>query len=337
VLFGVDPLDHSVTEALHALGMQVQAGIPLVRSLTSCGQMCRLASARAAFTEAAQGADAGKSFDQILASLGGVLSYTERTILAAGWEAGRAEEAIGLVVEQRQLMYRTRREMRTHMLLPAVTFTAACIIAPLPRLFLGGTMREYLFSSLGPLVGAAAVLLIVRVAGRWRQRRHAGHLGDRPPAAGMVDRLGLALPVWGLVERRRNQSEFGLLMGNLLSAGISLIDALRLAAIALPNGVYRQQIAVCREAVIAGGTLSEALSTAGRWPPTWIASLEVGEVSGELDTALRRLGEQAHEGYVRAVRALGTWLPRLIYALVSLYIIYLIFQLWGGVLQATGI
>jgi len=56
----------------------------------------------------------------------------------------------------------------------------------------------------------------------------------------------------------------------------------------------------------------------------------VGEKSGNLDETLKHYALQAREDYVRAVEAFGEWLPRVLYAIVCLYVIYNIFKLAAG-------
>ncbi len=153
-----------------------------------------------------------------------------------------------------------------------------------------------------------------------------------PPPTTPFDYLGLAIPVYAMVQKWRNRSEFALLMSNLLGAGLGMIKSLEICARALPNGVFRKSVLKCRKRIEKEGlSMAECFSgDRALWPAEWIAAMEVAYESGEEDTILRRLGTAARESYVRAVKAAGVVFARLMYLAVSLYIVYQIIQLAKG-------
>jgi type II secretory pathway component PulF len=77
--------------------------------------------------------------------------------------------------------------------------------------------------------------------------------------------------------------------------------------------------------------VSAALQSTGVFPPVVIQFWATGEQSGRLDEMLDRLARQAEERWQQSLDHLTDWLPRIAYALVSLYIIYQISQLLAPV------
>ena len=299
----VDPIDPSVTEALRGVGLQLHAGVQLDKALRLAGDVARTDETRAAFADAVRRAQAGESFDKILAALASVLSPGERAVLNAGWEAGRVDPALEQVIGRREVMYETRKQVRSQLVMPAMMLLGAAFIAPLPGMLLGRTgLLMYLFMALTP-VGLAVLLF------RWA--KSAGYI----PGA-----------------RQKNLSDFGLLMSNLLGAGVRLLDALPMTAAALPEGEYRDAVNEAHRRVTSGQPLSEAMRS-GPWPEEWLSAITVGEVGGNEDVVLGRLGESARLDYLDAVRAWGKWMPKAVYAVVALYIAVQVIRMWASVMS----
>src|SRR5438045_3946421 len=98
----IDPLDHSVTEALRAWRVQHSAGIDVMQSLNQCAQLCRDDIARTAFQNAAQRATSGEGHAGMLDALRPALNEAERAVINAGWQSGRVESVLDAVVTQRE-------------------------------------------------------------------------------------------------------------------------------------------------------------------------------------------------------------------------------------------
>jgi type II secretory pathway component PulF len=324
-----DPLDPSGTEALDALGTQLAAGVPLLRAFEAAAGFCKRSPAgRRGFLEAKNAAERGEPFEKILERLSGVLSYPDRAVLAAGWHGGRIDWAMRTVVEHRRTLWKARRRIRGQLILPAGALLIACFVFPLPGLVRGGSIAGYLAQALTPLAIAIGAFVLIRRMQRARAREWARRPADAPPPPPTgFDRLLLAVPVVRGVERWRNLSAFGSVVSTLLEAGVGILDALHTALPAMPNGVYRKEVDRCRAKVREGRPLSEGLQSGSLWPPEWVQGIEVGEESGNLDDVLSRLAGQARERYVEAVEAAGAWVPRILYALVAIFIIYQIFRI----------
>ena len=73
----IDPLDHSVTEALRAWRVQHSAGIDVTQTLTQCAQLCHDDVARRAFQNAAQRATGGEGHTGMLDALRPALNEAE--------------------------------------------------------------------------------------------------------------------------------------------------------------------------------------------------------------------------------------------------------------------
>lgn len=327
-----DPLDHSVTEALRAFRVQHSAGVAVARSMETCATVCTLPAGRDCFLDASMRADKGDSIESMMSALSPVLSEAERAIIAAGWNGGRIEAVLDSVVSQRELWEQARRRIKSQMILPFVVLFMAAFIAPLPSFIAGNSsMIEYLLSVAAP-IGIGYFLWRLIQKALWSRKADSAFAGPNAPPAPPtnLDRYKLELPVVRNVERNRCLAEFASVLSNLIAAGVNITAALETCARAADNGIYRQAISRCAAVTKSGNLLTTSLTPADIWPPEFVNAVDVGEKTGKLDEVLARYADSARESYVRAVQTFAEWLPKLIYGVVALFVIYNIFKLALG-------
>ncbi|HYG78346.1 MAG TPA: type II secretion system F family protein [Planctomycetota bacterium] len=311
----IDPLDHSVTEALRTWRVQHNAGISVSDALDGCATICADPAGRSCFQQAAVRASSGDGIGGMMDCLKPALCESERAVIVAGWQSGRVEAVLDSVVAQRELWYAARQKIRAKMALPVIVLLIASFVAPLPA-FIGGNsgVGGYIASALLPLAVAYAL---------WRLLERT--LAARNPAN---DRLLLKLPIVSGVEINRSLSEFASTLSVLLGAGISISNALEICARSASNSIYREGIKGFAERVTKGGVpLSSVMRSGPLWPQQIIHMIEVGEKSGNLDAMLGRIASACRDDYTRAIEELAAWLPRLLYALVAGFIILQILRM----------
>jgi len=320
-----DPLDPTVTEALRSWRIQNGAGVEASAALALSSGTCSTPEAQTAFMNASRASQNGEGFEKLVDCLSDVCSDGERAVILCGFKSGRADECLDAVVAQRDLWYRARKEIRSGMVMPICVLMLAALVAPLPAFFAeNGTIFGYLFSAAIPMAVAYGFW---RVGHRMMEARKEH--GKAVPT--VMDTWLLKIPVVRTVEQRRNVSEFSSLLSLQLSAGVTISDALDICSRCLVNGHYRDDIARATLRVRKGDPLSTTIQAGHLWPQEFIASLSVGEKSGRMDDQLMRYSDLAREAYTRSIKEFAAWLPRVVYAVVSIYIILQIVALVGRV------
>jgi type II secretory pathway component PulF len=85
-----------------------------------------------------------------------------------------------------------------------------------------------------------------------------------------------------------------------------------------------------------GDELREAVGTSALFPPEFLATLNVGEVSGQIPEVMARQAEFYREETARRARTLTKALAWGVYVLVGIFIILAIFQLAGVYVRALN-
>src|SRR5581483_1086070 len=98
------------------------------------------------------------------------------------------------------------------------------------------------------------------------------------------DRLLLAVPVLGTTIQYALVERFCRILASMVSAGVSLPEALRVASESLKNRVYIRALLGANEAMLEGQGIATPLARTQLFPVTAIQMLRVGENTGTLDS-----------------------------------------------------
>ncbi len=101
-----------------------------------------------------------------------------------------------------------------------------------------------------------------------------------------VDRVKLRLPIVGRLLRDVAVARFTRTLGTLISAGLPILESLRITRDSLGNKALMQAIDEVSEQVTAGRALADPLERSGLFPPLLIQVVNLGERSGRLENML---------------------------------------------------
>lgn len=248
--------------------------------------------------------------------LGGVFSAVEAAVIGAAVQAGSPAEALRKLGDRASSAARRSAQVRARLLLPAAVGLIALVVMPLPALVAG---------SLGPLrylagiaLPVAAVMALVAL-GRELRRREAA--AAQWPGRELAEVLLLRLPVFGDLIARIQVQRFIDHLGLLLDAGLPAVEAVRAAAGTLQMQRVRGDFESVLPALSAGASLQQA---AEHWSLVDDARLPgliaAGEGSGRLPELLQRYAREEAAAIESRVDSLATWLPRLVYAALALWL-----------------
>ena len=105
------------------------------------------------------------------------------------------------------------------------------------------------------------------------------------------DNFSMRMPLFGGIVIKGNLSSFSNTLSTLLSAGVSLIDALDICIETLDNTVIAKDIKEVKKKVVEGKTLTEPLSKIEYFPELVTQMIRVGEQTGQIDQMLARVAE----------------------------------------------
>ncbi|MBI3330198.1 MAG: type II secretion system F family protein, partial [Nitrospinae bacterium] len=123
-----------------------------------------------------------------------------------------------------------------------------------------------------------------------------------------VQRVLLKFPIFGTLIQKSSVARFSRTLSTLLSSGVPILDSLDITARTAGNKIVEDAVMASISSVKEGQTLATPLTKAPVFPPMVVQMVEIGEVTGALDTMLGKIADFYEEEVDRAVEALMSML-----------------------------
>lgn len=296
----------------HLAAMEA-AGVPVERALLSLQVPV---PARAALTRLQQQLAGGSD----MASAGwrtGFFTALDCALVRAAQASGSLAAIYQRLAERYTHRARQLSALRSRLWLPAGVLVLALLIQPLPGL-MGGqlSVAGYLWGVLWPLLLLAA---LYGVGGWFYRRREYASARTASP----LDNVLAALPIFGPALLRRSLRDFFDALGLMLEAGMPMLEALPKACAVIRHAPLRQRFSRVQSAIEGGQTLASALALLD-FPGQRLALglIRSGEASGTLPASLLNYASVESQKLDSLSEQVATWLPRLLYVAVMLWMAY---------------
>lgn len=224
-----------------------------------------------------------------------------RATVAAGEHAGYLDHVLNRLADYTEARMRSGQKIQQALVYPIilmvasigiVSFLLGFVVPDVVKVFLDSGQELPLITELlitasegfqawWPFIfaGIAAVILIVR------------HLLKKESIRLSWHRTMLKLPFAGRFVRTANAARFASTLSILTRSGVSLVEALMIAAQVVNNDAIRNAVQDVAKRVSEGMSLNRALTETGYFPPLMLHMIASGEATGELDQMLERTAQ----------------------------------------------
>ena len=209
------------------------------------------------------------------------------------------------------------RQVKSQLILPLTILLVSIFIQPIPALLLGTiTIMEYVVATLGLIfTGVILIFGLLRLP-QWVRR------GFLRPMRNLWDKLAITTPFFGQWYIRRSLRNFMQSLGLMVQAGLPILEALPLANEVVENLIIRKRLQKISSRLRAGDSFADAFSQV-REINTLASQLIIsGEHSGSLAEMMLHYAKLESDDIAMHEQALATWIPRLIYFGIMLWIAY---------------
>lgn len=248
----------------------------------------------------------------------GLFTPFEVSVVRAAVQAGSPATTYQRLAERYQQQAQQRASIKSRLSLPLFVLIITLCVQPLPSL-VAGTLSggAYLVQVLRPLALLAGLIYLVIWFKAW--------LAQAPATSTVLGlaRLMTRLPILGAMHVRQINREFFTSMALLLEAGIPMFDALPTAVDSMHNPVMRADFARLQQRMKQGASFAQALQGVHYLGNDQVLGyIQTGEASGTLPEMLQRFVTMETEAITRFQQELSAWLPRLVYALLAMWMAY---------------
>ena len=278
----------------------IRAGLPILGSLELLARRQKLPNFRAQLEDVAQRVKTGESISAAFEAQGGFpIVYT--TTLLAGERSGNLEEVLQRFLDFQRVSLTFRKKLKASLIYPALLI---CMVFALFIFLITFVVPRFaqLYDQLGTHLPALTVFLLD--LGRYGQTYGVyvavvvaivAFLVYRwtktDSGANTVDRIRIALPVFGNVWLKYQVGLFARTLSTLLTGGLPLVPSLETAAKAIDSRQIGLAVYKSVETVREGRGLSSSLAQTKVFPELAIEMIEVGESTGALPQMLNSVAE----------------------------------------------
>jgi type IV pilus assembly protein PilC len=287
----------------------IASGMPMLRSLYTLEDQTEDEMLKKAIVALRQDVEAGSSVAQAMESQPGVFDPLYRSMVRAGEESGRLEEALDRVAHQLERLDAMRRQVRSAMMYPAVVFTLAILVMAAVVAFIVpvfvGIFEEIAAETPGesselPWMTQITVAVSNFLTGKWYilipllGLSVYGFLRWKATERGrhQWDSIKLKIP-WhiGDIVHKVALARWSRTFAGTIASGVPMLQAIKISGETSGNAVVAEAMDDVYASVRTGGSIAKPLQENPVFPAMVAHMVGVGEESGQLETMLEKIAD----------------------------------------------
>jgi type IV pilus assembly protein PilC len=286
------------------LSTMVSAGVPLTRSMATLQSQTESKYFKQVISGIMKDVEGGMALGDAFAKYPTVFSDVYVNMVKAGEAGGILDEILKRLASQVEQDASMRKKIKSAMTYPMVILSITVVaffgimMFVIPKIGkiltdLGGENAKLPVYTQAMLNISdftrhnAAIILPIFFAALWLFRRYI----RSPKGKYWWHSVLLKTPVLKTIIMKIAIARFARTFASLMSAGVSVLDALEVTGGAIGNKVIEAELKEAAKAVKNGKQLSEPISQSKHFPPIVPQMLAIGEETGQIDTILIKVAD----------------------------------------------
>lgn len=314
------------------LATLIDAGLPLLRSLTVLAKQEKDIVLRTTITQLAEAVQGGSTFSDGLAVHPKIFNKLYVNMVKAGELGGVLELVLLRLAEFQEKAQRIKNKVVAAMFYPLIVLCIAIAILSFLLVFIVPKFEAIFADMLNgkPLpaltqfvIGASnlvknnvieiiAAAIVVVVAYKLIART--------PKGLRAIDMIKLRAPLFGDLTRKSAISRFSRTLGTLVTSGVPILQALMITRETAGNVIIGDAITKVHDAVKEGESIVAPLEASGVFPPMVISMIDVGEETGQLPEMLLKIAEVYDDEVDTAVTGLTSLLEPIMIVFLAIVV-----------------
>ncbi len=320
------------------LSTMLEAGLPLVQALDSLALQQENPYFREIVINIKNNIEGGSSLAETLKQYPKIFDSLYCHMVDAGEASGNLDETLSRLANYMERALALKAKVKKALIYPGVILFVTTVVLSIIMIFVIPTF-EKLFSEMGqslPLptqivihmsrlikryflvfIGCIvfSIFLIRRYYRTTKGRYH-------------IDALLLKMPIFGILFRKVAVARFARTLGTLIASGVSILDALKIAAKTAGNVVVENAITQTRKSIQEGQSIAEPLAESGIFPHMVIQMVAVGESTGVLEKMLHKVADFYEEEVDILVESLAQMIEPILIVFLGIVIGGIIISLY---------
>ncbi len=287
------------------LATLIDAGLPLVRSLTVLGNQQKPGTLKDIIATLCEDVESGSSFSEALAKHTRAFSKLYVSMVKAGEAGGVLETVLTRLAEFAEKQQTLQRKIKSAMIYPIFVVVAATTIITFLVTFIIPTFAE-MFADLGANLPKLTLMLIA-ISDLLKHRYYVviggiifliiilKLLNKYPKTKFIVDKIKLRIPIFGSLILKIITARFSRTLGTLITSGVPILQALNITRDTVGNDVVAAAVGRAHDNIREGENIAPALEMSHVFPAMVTSMIDVGEETGSLDTMLNKVADSYDE------------------------------------------
>ena len=311
------------------LATLIDAGLPLLRGLTVLAKQEKDPVLRNTINTLADSVQGGSTFSESLAQHPKIFNKLYINMVKAGELGGVLELVLQRLAEFQEKAQKIKNKVVSAMFYPVIVLFIAVVIMgfllvfivpkfeqifhdmlngkPLPELTVFVINASNLLKN--NILEVAGAIAVVVISYKIYANTNSGRV--------MIDRIKLAMPVFGDLIRKSSISRFTRTLGTLVTSGVPILQALNITKETAGNVVISEAIMKVHDAVKEGESIVAPLEASKVFPPMVISMIDVGEETGQLPEMLLKVADVFDDEVDNAVAGMTSLLEPIMIVFVG--------------------
>ena len=291
----------------------VKAGLPILQVLSMLRDQLENPSLKEVIEDIRRSLEGGVTLSKCFEKYPKLFDNVYINMVKAGEASGKLDTFLLKIVDSLEKKEKIKKKIKGALMYPSIMFTVAITVSafmlvkvvpvfakmyegmgialPKPTAVILG-MSDFLRGT-GGLVMLISIITFV-VGFRFLTTKNAAFKYR-------WHKQVLKLPVFGEMILKSLLARISLIMGNLSSAGVNLLESLEIAKEVSNNVVVSEAIENVKKGVFSGDTLTKLFLKEPLFPPTFSQLISVGEQTGQLDEMFGSVAKYYEEEFDNSV------------------------------------
>lgn len=324
----------------------IDSGLPLVQCLDIQSTQAENPTLRNQLKVIKDKVESGSTFAEALKTYPKTFDDLFVNLVAAGEVGGMLDTIMNRLAQYLEKSQKLVRQVKGAMTYPAIVICVMIVVTAILLLKVVPTF-EGMFADFGAALPAPTIIVLALskwlqnnfiytvvgiVALVWGVRRWYRTVSGRL----ILDRLMLALPVFGDLLKKVAVARFCRTLSTMLSSGVPIIEALGICGRTAGNKVVENAITSVTVSISEGRTIAEPLAESKVFPQMVCQMISVGEATGALDTMLGKIADFYDDEVDVAVESLTAMMEPLIMALMGVVVGGLVIAMYMPIFEMAS-
>lgn len=327
----------SVANFTRQLATMIASGLPLTDSLVVLQKQTENKKLQEIVAQIADDIQGGSTFAASLAKHPKEFSVAYINIVKAGESSGTLDKVLLKLADTMEKDREFQSKVRGAFIYPTIIMIAMALVITVIMIFVIPKLSD-LYTQMNvqlplptKIIMALSnfmvnfwwlVILVIVGAGIALRRYRKTESG-----ALVVDRIILKIPIMGKLNRDSSLTEFTRTLGSLISAGVPILEALKISGDVSSNATHRLAIKKAAVLVEKGSQLSKAIGQDNTFPAIVPQMIAVGEETGKIDEVLGRVSNYFDLEVDHQVKNLTASLEPIIMIVLGVMVAFLVISI----------